>query len=557
MVERHRGTRADAHLIFLMVLRDNDAKQKAFVQFWRSMEYFLSIFFGSFVLEDVALASGVALVAANKMEFWTAFTACFLGISLSDLGLYIAGRLLSRLGTESFLKRFVPAEGLSRSSALALSVGVARMIPGTRLPTFLGAGFFRLSFWRFMGVTVVSVGLWVGAAFVWGNELKRLFGRHWVIGVVLFVFGLKVLRSLGPKLLEPWQRKALWQSWRKWRYFEFWPALVFYIPIVPFYAFLAVRHRGLLTPFYASPNLTNGGLIGESKWDFLRHLSTAESSTLKAFKLDLGIDIPTAKERIKEAGFAYPYIVKPDVGQRGYGVRIIGNESLLEQYLAVRDFDLIVQNLSSLSREAGLFYVRKPSESVGSIFSITDKTFPVVLGDGKTSLGDLILRDTRARMIAPVYFERLKSKLDSVPQLNEAVQLAECGNHCQGAIFFDGNSMCSDALTAELDRIAKQIPEFYFGRFDVRYKDADALRRGESFEIVEVNGAGSEATHIWDPKSKLVDAYKTLYQQWSLLFAIGAAVRDSGHSQANVRISSLLKECARVFWRNDTMSVSS
>jgi hypothetical protein len=37
---------------------------------------------------------------------------------------------------------------------------------------------------------------------------------------------------------------------------------------------------------------------------------------------------------------------------------------------------IVAQKLSLNSREAGLFYFRKPNESTGTIFSITDKVFP-------------------------------------------------------------------------------------------------------------------------------------------------------------------------------------
>ena len=59
--------------------------------------------------------------------------------------------------------------------------------------------------------------------------------------------------------------------------------------------------------------------------------------------------------------------------------------------------------------------------------------------------------------------------------------------------------------------------------------DFEALRRGEDFTIVEFNGAGAEATHIWDSRMTLTGAWRTLMHQYAMLFEIGAANRARGH----------------------------
>jgi hypothetical protein len=45
---------------------------------------------------------------------------------------------------------------------------------------------------------------------------------------------------------------------------------------------------------------------------------------------------------------------------------------------------------------------------------------------------------------------------------------------------------------------------------------------------VELNGASSEATNIYDARNSLISAYRTLFRQWKLVFAIGAANRAPG-----------------------------
>jgi len=525
------------------------------------MEYFFSIFIGTFFLEDVALALALGLVADGKMMLFPAFLACFLGISIGDLALYCLGFFAGKLGLENrfkSLKRFrTRLVNEKQSDFLTYSVVISRFIPGTRLPTYLVSGLLRFPLWRFIFLTVMTVFGWVGLAFMVGHSLKSVLMDHLWLTVVLALLFLRVVKFLVPKLSDYWERKSLLYSWRQFLTFEFWPATFFYLPIIPYYVFLSIKHGSLFAPFYANPEIENGGLIGESKWDFLKHLSQNSPHTLKILKIERRSDFLTVHNLLSKEGLSYPFILKPDVGQRGFGVRIIRDDFDLTEYLLLADFDMIVQELSQYQGEAGIFYVRQPLESHGFIFSITDKRFPTVAGNGKSRLGDLILEDSRARIVASTYFSRHKEHLDDVLDDGEVVALSECGNHCQGAIFLNGESLNTQRLTDAIHEIIEQIPHFYFGRLDVRYQDAESLMDGKNFEIVEINGAGSEATHIWDAKTRLIDAYRTLFLQWNMLFEIGASIQRSRTIRANVRIGRFLAESFKAFFRKEPLSISS
>jgi hypothetical protein len=51
---------------------------------------------------------------------------------------------------------------------------------------------------------------------------------------------------------------------------------------------------------------------------------------------------------------------------------------------------------------------------------------------------------------------------------------------------------------------------------------------GTDLAIVELNGATAECTNIYDPERSLLAAYRLLFLQWRLVFAIGAANRRRG-----------------------------
>jgi len=51
---------------------------------------------------------------------------------------------------------------------------------------------------------------------------------------------------------------------------------------------------------------------------------------------------------------------------------------------------------------------------------------------------------------------------------------------------------------------------------------------GRYIKVIELNGVTSEATHIYDPKMSLIDAYRVLFEQWRIAFEIGDRNRARG-----------------------------
>jgi hypothetical protein len=98
------------------------------------------------------------------------------------------------------------------------------------------------------------------------------------------------------------------------------------------------------------------------------------------------------------------------------------------------------------------------------------------------------------------------------------------------------------------------VPGFFFGRFDVRYRDRARFMAGEDLAIIELNGVTSEATHIYDPSTRLVRAWATLMRQWAIAFAIGAEHRRRGLRPTP--ISTLLRTIWTFARKRDVAKVS-
>ena len=195
----------------------------------------------------------------------------------------------------------------------------------------------------------------------------------------------------------------------------------------------------------------------------------------------------------------------------------------------------VLRDMYDYPLEVGLFYIRKPDEEKGRIFSLTTKDFSYVIGDGVSTLKMLIESHRRYGRIAHVFLPRHADKLDMVLKDRERYRIAFAGSHSRGTIFRDGNHLITPGMEAAWDKLSKQIPEFYFGRFDVRFSDYKDLETLKNIKIVEVNGAGAEATHIWDPTTSIIDAYKVLMEQYRLMFEIGAMNKKRGFKPMGVR----------------------
>jgi hypothetical protein len=320
--------------------------------------------------------------------------------------------------------------------------------------------------------------------------------------------------------------------------FEFWPPALFYAPVVAYWIWQGLRHRSLTLPTIANPLMELGGLAGESKTRQFASMTPEGHQWLAPYVSALrGPGDRLAETAAELMGLAaaarldFPLVAKPDIGCQGAGVRIVRSEPELMGYLEgfPAGERLMLQRLIEWESEAGIFYVRRPGEAAGRIFSMTFKFFPYVIGDGLATLEQLIRRDPRAGRVPHLYLPRHRQRLGWVPAAGEKVRLVFAGNHCKGAVFRDASALVTPALTRRMDWLARSIPAFHFGRFDVRFASLPRLLEGEDFTVIEFNGGGSEAIHIWDPDAGLRGAYRALFAQIRMLFEFGAAHRAQGH----------------------------
>jgi D-alanine-D-alanine ligase-like ATP-grasp enzyme len=338
-------------------------------------------------------------------------------------------------------------------------------------------------------------------------------------------------------LLSHFRRKPKRSPERITSFFEFWPGWIAYFPIVLQWIGLGIRYGNPILATCANPGIEGGGLCGESKQSILDQISGEARSWVAPYMVATtgayaeSDDLAMAEAAMRAAGLTFPVVVKPDIGCNGTGVCLVDNRADLARYLAAfpRLTRYMLQELIPYEAEAGVFYIRRPDEAQGRVTSLTLKSSPVVIGDGRSNLRDLIMADARCAQVPHLYLPRLAGRLHEVPAAGERVKLVFVGNHCKGSTFKNGAKLISRELTERIEAIARSIPNFHFGRFDIRYESDAGLMAGEGFRIIEINGVGSEATHIWDPQTSLREAYAAQFFHYGAAFRIAAANRTLGH----------------------------
>jgi membrane protein DedA with SNARE-associated domain len=482
----------------------------------------LSVALATLLSEDAALFGAAALVASGRWGLGPAFAATSLGIALGDLGLYGLGLGAGRLVQGwPWSRRWLGPQRLAEGRRWLEAGGpglilACRFVPGARLTCYTAAGATRCAFWPFAAAVVCSTLLWVGLVL----GLAQL-GWAWCVAGA----GVLVLLWFLPRA-DAWTWRARWAALGRWRHAEFWPGWLFYLPVGFHYLRLTLRYGHPLLPSLADPAIPGGGLINESK-DLIYRSIPAGAHRLKTRLFQPGTTAQALTAWMKRSHLGFPIVAKPDQGQRGSGVRLLRRRADLEAY-AGSAFPYLLQEYCGLGHESGVFYVRRPGQAKGFIYSLTDKRFPEVVGDGQRSLGALILAHPRLRLQAKLFFARHRKRLDEVLAKGRRLRLAQAGNHSQGTLFIDGQRLAGEGLRRSLDRLAKGMPDFHIGRFDLRYGDAGEFGRGRGYKIIEVNAGGAEATHCYDPALTLRERYRILFGQWDLLFELGAAQREKG-----------------------------
>lgn len=513
-----------------------------------------------FAHEDLAIILGAYLISHDLLPALLVGGSIYGGIIASDFALYGLGAGARRL---PWLNRYADHRVRRFSETLKRNifgvVALCRVVPGLVFVAFVACGWARVPLSQFtlaslsISALYLPVTLYIAIAF--GGALDEqigwlawplLFGALIAAGAVrkrVFAFGDAGENPAAAPVANGHRgMPALAAGDRIVAPAEKIPPVLFYIPLVLSWIRLGIRYRSLTLPSIANPHIPTGGMWGEAKSDYFDQVAGSAHAMIAPYAVlcctgNVAEDRLRALRLMQAQGLSFPVVAKPDIGWHGYGVRLIETEDRLAAYLA--DFpeaaSLMLQQFVPHDGEAAILYARMPGEAQGRIESLTLRYFPHVIGNGCSSLRELIRADVRARWKSDVHLGLDAShagpgreNLARIPAFGEVVQLSLIGNQRAGGLYRDGRVYVTPVLQKRIDAIARAMPDFHYGRFDLRFASMDALMHGENFSIVEINGIGGEAIDAWDARLSVGQTYRRLYAQQKLLFEIGDRNRARG-----------------------------
>ncbi len=320
----------------------------------------------------------------------------------------------------------------------------------------------------------------------------------------------------GTLILKTYMRiKKIFQRLVNW---ELWNFYLLYAPISPVWFWYCLKSGSMWFFSSSNPTITFGGFEGEGKKEMYDQLPP----DLVPRTIYIMHDLPyeEVKKKITEAGFRFPFIVKPDVGMKGILFRKIDNEEKLKKYHERIPVEYIVQDLIELPVEVSVFYYRHPSEEKGRVTGFIDKELLHVKGEGKSTLKELISAHPRARHRMEEMEHRHGHRFDRVIPDGEIFYLSYAGNHNRGAHFTNLHNEIDEKLHKVFDDLSHYTGKFYYGRYDIKTTSIEDLKQGKNFSILEFNGCGAEPNHIYDCGMSLWKAYGVILQHWRALYRI-------------------------------------
>lgn len=304
------------------------------------------------------------------------------------------------------------------------------------------------------------------------------------------------------------------------------PNGVFLLPLILWAIFRTLKSGTLWTLSAANPGLTFGGFFGFPKTEAYDLLPPESYPTTVLIKP--GTSFEETLDKIKSVGLEFPFVVKPDGGMVGLLVRVMEDEAQLREYHELVQADWMAQAMVNYNTEVGVFYVRRPDEEKGQIVGLNQKVPLSVIGDGKTTLGELVKANERTAEFEKEIFVKQEKNWGNIPAKGEFVQLIFTGNRKNGAKLVEKYDEIDDQLVALFDKFSHYKDGIYYGRYDIKCESLESLRRGENYAILEFNGVHSGYGHLYHCGKSSKEVYTEVHRLWNELYDISTVNHKKG-----------------------------
>ena len=326
---------------------------------------------------------------------------------------------------------------------------------------------------------------------------------------------------------------------------EYWPMWLVYFPASFYFVYVCLKARSFFFFSAANPSIETGGMFFESKWKIFELIPKQYYPA--TIYIDAADDLQSTIQKMTVAGIAFPVIAKPDRGERGWCVKKLNNVIELEAYKRSVVIPFLIQAYSAYPLEFSIFYYRHPSSDKGAVTSVTLKKLLSVTGDGGSTIEQLIERNDRAVLQSTILKKSEQINLSRILKYGEEEILVPYGNHVRGAMFLDYNNILDEQLVNTFDTISKSINGFYFGRYDLRCASIEDLKQGKNFAILELNGAGAEPAHIYQPGFSFFKAQKVITAHYEMMYAAAKENKKRGFEYMSFRSFKQIRTMEKVY----------
>lgn len=308
-----------------------------------------------------------------------------------------------------------------------------------------------------------------------------------------------------------------WKTW-DWR--------LKYLPILPGWFWYCLRARAIWFFTPSNPTLSFGGFDGQGKMEMYRQLP--KDTYPKTLPVPVHLHFGELLTLFAEAGFDYPVVVKPNVGKMGLMFRKIGNATELKRYHEWMPVDYLLQEFIAYPVEVSVFYVRFPEERRGRITGFIKKEYLAVVGDGKSTLAELIVASPPARFRQEELCQKHNEKLHWVLDKGEQYCLSPALNLSRGSKLVSLEHEIDERLQHVFDNLSDYSKSLFYGRYDIKCTSIEDLKAGKNFSILEFNGSGGEPHHVYATDDTLIGACTELLEHWNMLYKISRANHERG-----------------------------
>jgi len=302
-------------------------------------------------------------------------------------------------------------------------------------------------------------------------------------------------------------------------HYEYWPMWAFYLPLIPVIFLFGLIKRHFFFFTNANPGIDSfGGFFFDSKDVIDRKIAAIyrpKSYLISPFESEDKLET-----FITNLDLSFPIIIKPDAGERGKGVIKIFTKLDLRSNLAEIKTDYLVQDYVTHQLEYGVFVSYIPNKSNYKVISLTEKRFFTVVGDGKSTIDELIRNKERGLVFYKQIKERSTYAMDYVPNVDEICVIHTMGNHCNGTEFINRNHQISEALELSMNKLMVGMSGIYYGRFDIKAASLEDLNNLIDIKILEFNGITAEPIHIYDNSFGYLKSLLSFLNSWKYLYKV-------------------------------------